>query len=223
MNVYTRIIFIPGIANGSRNGSQANLPHHVQIQEAPAIESNPLPVNSNPAVRSAIPQQQSAPHHGAIGQPVPAAAAPQGQINPNQLSDQSLGRQFQQQLSFGQQQPVSQSQSQATSSQLRATPVMNSGTHHHKAEPTQPVNQQQPMLNNLSATAPAAAPVGVNHNSAAGTDSVRSKFTQNGNPSAAVGAGIGIGELDDFVIDDDMFQSSEQPVSVSAAVVYNTL
>lgn len=223
MNVYTRIIFIPGIANGSRNGSQANLPHHVQIQEAPAIESNPLPVNSNPAVRSAIPQQQSAPHHGAIGQPVPAAAAPQGQINPNQLSDQSLGRQFQQQLSFGQQQPVSQSQSQATSSQLRATPVMNSGTHHHKVEPTQPVNQQQPMLNNLSATAPAAAPVGVNYNSAAGTDSVRPKFTQNGNPSAAVGAGIGIGELDDFVIDDDMFQSSEQPVSVSAAVVYMTL
>ena len=79
------------------------------------------------------------------------------------------------------------------------------------------------MLNNLSATAPAAAPVGVNYNSAAGTDSVRSKFTQNGNLSSAVGAGIGIGELDDFVIDDDMFQSSEQPVSVSAAVVYMTL
>lgn len=199
---------VSGIANGSRNGSQPNLLQPAQATTTPTMESNPLPMNSTPSGAPVVTQQSAPPHHGAIGQPVPAAAAPQGQINQNMASDQSYGMQIQQQqqLPFGQHKAAAPlRQSVVMPTQSREPQVMDNKVQ-QIAKPAPTMNQQQSHLNNLSA----AAPISAYTTAGVIPETVRSKLAQNG---AAAGSGMGIGELDDFVLDDDMFQSSEQLVS----------
>lgn len=218
-----QISCISGLSNGSRNGSSNNL---LQNPSQSSTPPNPLPLaNSQPMPAVSVQSTQ----HGAVGQSVPTQQRqPRQQQNlqqqqqvPNNRTQQSLTQNQVFGLQSGQFGPQSSIRAQ-TSQQQRP---LNSGSGaavnvNSNGSSNESNRQQQVVMNDLSGkvgtmSAPQSASQSASQSSgiSSGGQSNYSADTKHGSSvthSAAGQGSMGIGDLDDFVIDDEMFQSHNQ-------------